>query len=288
MNHSGIKSTESEEKNMPLIILCGVPCSGKSTRSTQLQTFFEEKNIKVHIVGDHQLKVDKNIVYAESRKENELRSNLKSEMQRKINKDDVVILDSANYIKGYRYELFCVSKSARTTQCVVHCAVDKDTAMGWNEQRTDERYSSELLEALFMRFEPPATNNRWDSPLFLVHADEDLPTEQIHDALFKSKPLVPNQATQNQPLSSTNFLHELDNITQSAIKAIMDFQKTGTPGDTILIPGANEKYNLMKIMTLAELQRFRRQFISFTKSHPPDNISKIANMFVRFLNNSWQ
>ncbi|MEQ2172197.1 kti12, chromatin associated, partial [Goodea atripinnis] len=40
----------------------------------------------------------------------------------KVNKDNIVILDSLNYIKGYRYELFCLTKHAQTPHCLVRTA----------------------------------------------------------------------------------------------------------------------------------------------------------------------
>lgn len=51
---------------MPLIVMCGYPCSGKSRRAEELKVYFEEstERRKVHIVGDGSLGVEKNTVYA--------------------------------------------------------------------------------------------------------------------------------------------------------------------------------------------------------------------------------
>lgn len=56
-------------------------------------------------------------------------------------------------------------------------------------------------------------------------------------------------------------------------------------GDKITIPGSTEKVQLTRNLTLAELQRFRRQFISFTKAHPIEDKERLSNMFVQFINN---
>jgi len=45
---------------------------------------------------------------------------------------------------------------------------------------------------------------------------------------------------------------------------------------------------LRRALTLMELQRLRRQFISFTKTHATDDTVKIADLFVQFLNNRTQ
>uniref|UniRef100_K1QCI9 Protein KTI12 homolog n=1 Tax=Magallana gigas TaxID=29159 RepID=K1QCI9_MAGGI len=134
---------------MPFVLVCGYPSSGKNS--------IEEK---------------------------EIRGKLKSEVQRLLNKDDIVILDSLNYIKGFRYELYCITKACKTPQCVIFCAVSKEKAAEWNKE-------------LMMRFEEPNSNQRWDSPLFVIHPEDELPYDQISDALFNRKPPPPNMATQN-------------------------------------------------------------------------------------------
>lgn len=39
--------------------------------------------------------------------------------RRALGKDSIVILDGMNYIKGYRYQLWCEAKECGTTSCVV-------------------------------------------------------------------------------------------------------------------------------------------------------------------------
>ena len=61
----------------------------------------------------------------------------------------IVIVDSLNYIKGYRYELYCLSKHVKTPQCVLHCDVAPEDARAWNAARGEsERYSEEVLHGL--------------------------------------------------------------------------------------------------------------------------------------------
>ena len=38
-----------------------------------------------------------------------------------------------NYIKGYRYELYCIARNAMTTLCMVWCDTKKEKARGWCE-----------------------------------------------------------------------------------------------------------------------------------------------------------
>ncbi|CAG5958020.1 unnamed protein product [Menidia menidia] len=273
---------------MPLIVMCGYPCSGKTRRAEELKAFFEENTgRKVHVVGDGALRADRNSVYADSQKEKNVRASLKAEVERKVNKEDIVILDSLNYIKGYRYELFCLIKHAQTPHCLVYCLTSPEESSSWNVNRdAAEQYSQDIFDALVQRFEAPDSRNRWDSPLFTVLKDDALPLEAVSDALLKRKAPPPNQSTQSQPLSSANFLYELDKITQDVLMAIFDAQKTSVPGDLISVPGATEKVELSRSVNMAELRKLRRQFISYSKMHPTDKTGQISNMFVQYLNKS--
>ncbi|XP_061750821.1 protein KTI12 homolog isoform X2 [Nerophis ophidion] len=223
----------------------------------------------------------------DSQKEKQVRAVLKAEVERKVNKDDIVILDSLNYIKGYRYELFCLTKHAQTPHCLVYCLTSEDVSSEWNASRDAEvQYTHEILKALVLRFEAPDSRNRWDSPLFTVLQDDTLQFEAVADAIFKRKAPPPNQSTQSQPLSSANFLYELDKITQDVLMAIFNAQKTSVPGDFVSVPGATEKIVLTRSVNMAKLRKFRRQFISYTKMHPTENTEQISNMFVQYLNKS--
>ena len=55
----------------------------------------------------------------DAREEKLTRAALKSCVERATSRDLVVILDSMNYIKGYRYELYCVSRAHSSSRCTV-------------------------------------------------------------------------------------------------------------------------------------------------------------------------
>ena len=106
-----------------------------------------------------------------------------------MSKEDIVILDSSNYIKGYRYELFCILKLSQTTQCVIFANTSFEDCLNFNNKRPDEeKYTTEVMEALNMRFEPPDPKNRWDSTLITLETGDELPFEEISNvSLYCSK-----------------------------------------------------------------------------------------------------
>lgn len=104
---------------MPLVIICGTPVSGKTTRAYEIKNYFEEKhNKKVHIISEDEciikLGYDKNSNYLDSQKEKRVRGYLKSEVIRLIGKENVVILDGSNYIKGKCISIDHIDKTSKT------------------------------------------------------------------------------------------------------------------------------------------------------------------------------
>ena len=60
--------------------------------------------------------------------EKNARASLKAAVERELSKESVLIADDLNYIKGYRYELFCIARalgecsaqSLSETKCLMH------------------------------------------------------------------------------------------------------------------------------------------------------------------------
>lgn len=78
----------------------------------------EKPPYKIHVVSTH----DENrprTVYDHARTEKEARGAAYARARRMLGKDSFVILDGMNYIKGYRYQLWCEAKALGTTCCVV-------------------------------------------------------------------------------------------------------------------------------------------------------------------------
>ena len=124
--------------------------------------------------------------------------------------------------------MYCATKSGKTTQTTVHCDLSEQDAAAWNNARDEnDKYSQDVLDALVQRYEAPSGTARWDSPLHLVLRDGRLDVDAIYDSLYNKAPPPPNQSTQCQPLSGTNFLYQLDQVTQAIVAAVMEAQKYG-------------------------------------------------------------
>lgn len=184
------ETTEMTPASGCLVIMCGVPCSGKSTAAAELASALREKGIRVTVVDEPSLHLHRNAAYANGHVEKNTRGLLKATVDRSLHRDGpVVIVDACNGIKGYRYELWCIARQVGARSCVVHCDTPEEDARAWNEARRgsggssdDDRaaastptsaaewggWDAKIFDDLAFRFERPDGKNRWDAPLFTL------------------------------------------------------------------------------------------------------------------------
>lgn len=105
---------------MALITISGLPSSGKSTRAAQIQNFILNKSplSNVIIISDHSLGLSPD-EYNQSSSEKSARATLFAAVQRHMAIDTILIVDSLNYIKGFRYQLFCAARQLKLRTCTV-------------------------------------------------------------------------------------------------------------------------------------------------------------------------
>lgn len=271
---------------MPLIIMVGGPCSGKSSAAIKLKEYIEkEKNKKCHIINEEEFQLNKIEAYKDSASEKIHRAKLKSETEKLLDDNSVVILDSLNYIKGYRYELYCLVRNFKTRHCIVYCKTEKEICQKMNTIKSE--YTEDLLLDLYSRMEEPIPSNRWDNPLHFVYFEENPDYEGIFNCLFEGKrPRDPVSTKPEIPFDS-GFLHELDSICQEIVNEILQQQL----GNFNIVESIRIKNNdednyiyLKKIFSAVELKKLKAEFIKICKIHPPKNKQGMIKNFIEYIN----
>ncbi|TFK53667.1 chromatin associated protein KTI12 [Heliocybe sulcata] len=300
---------------MALITFSGYPCSGKSRRADQLKSHLESllqapsytgRKLKVEILSDDTLNIDRS-AYDSSRSEKPARGALFTALQRQMGQDTILIVESLNYIKGFRYQMYCAGRELKLRMCTVYVLTPAQVCKRWNEERTDGRkYAPETLDNLIMRYEEPSSMVRWDSPLFTVAwEDADVPAQDIWKAVTEGIVKPPNVGTQSVPKAPTDALHILESITTQTVSAIMSAQSmnVATGGPTALSlpssPPLEVRITLPpRNVTLSELQRLKRQFVSVhkkaivigttEKGHVEFGERSVAEKFVQYLEENFK
>ncbi|KAH8119074.1 chromatin associated protein KTI12 [Phellopilus nigrolimitatus] len=268
---------------MALITISGYPASGKSHRADQLKTYLERRlqeptydgpKLKVTVLTDDKLNIKRH-VYDDGCQEKPARASLFTAMQRNIGADTIVIVDGMNYIKGFRYQLYCAAREHRLRICTLYVVARPENCKEWNLARGEgqDLYNPATLDNLIMRFEEPSSMVRWDSPLFTVPwTDEEIPGDEIWKAITEGNVKPPNAGTSAVAVAPTDALHSLEQTSAAMVSAIMSEQAVsqgmgvGGPVMLSLSPVLKPKLNLpARNITLSELQRLKRQFVTIHK-----------------------
>lgn len=93
-----------------------------------------------------------------------------------------------------------------------------------------------------------------------------------------------NPATVATPHLKANMLYLLDKISQDVVTAIVRHQNNAANAtDPLLFTEFDRVLELFRIVSLAELQRHRRQFVKVNSQIPPSNQLDIGASFIEFL-----
>ncbi|EME30024.1 Protein KTI12 [Galdieria sulphuraria] len=278
---------------MPLIVLCGYPLSGKTTFARKLESICEQKKVACFSKSDGDLNEPRDLLYRDSKAEKTTRARLRTEIERVLDKESLVICDSLNYIKGYRYELFCLARSLNTQYALVFCISSREQVMQRNyllKQENGDYYSDEVLRGLMERFEPPLSENRWERPPFVVdeNTDVDRECEQIisfcKDAKVALRAVI---ATKKLPVTANNILEQAEKVTQRIETQIFERCEPYIP---LQLAESSHVFQSSRKVTLAELRKIRRSFMRVIQKNLSSYHSEreIADSFVEYLNTQLQ
>ena len=208
-----------------------------------------------------------------------------------------MIADGLNYIKGFRYQLYCEAKALQTPSCVLHIATPPEYSKELNAKIPEtERWPEDLRENLVFRYEEPSPIARWDSPLFTLPKDEAVPAEAIFEAIVGGGPgadkakgdgtvdkdassgglkrVRPNLATVAPAQTDADALQRVDGLCAAAVKKVMEWQRErGTETEVEVQVGEGEGPNTrVRVPTggfsTAAIQRLRREFVGLIRGNP--------------------
>jgi protein KTI12 len=247
----------------------------------------------VHIVNEESVMATRREAYSAIKSENLHRGTLLSAVTRLLSENNVVIADSINGIKGFRYQLYLVAKAIPTQTCCVRVVAD-GPSLAWNEGRNNG-YTQDQFNDLLMRYEEPSPSTRWDSPLITMFGqDIEDSFSQVVQALFHVAPPRPNIATVITPVSDTTYLQNvdkvLDDLCRVVFRALPICEET-----TLVLPYSQDSVTLtedyVKGWTWQHLQRMKKHWQSLNRLHtisaqtPLEMDKKVAKSFGDFLQN---
>jgi selenocysteine-specific elongation factor len=158
-------------QNYPyLLILCGLPSSGKTAISKNVASLLEDKHgISTMVISSDDFR--DMLSYSSKGFKPERETPVKLLYEKTIaaglEQGFLVISDDLNYYKSMRSDLRHIAKRSDSDYDIVFVDTPVEVAIKWNQERGSPIPSS-LIEEINQKLDPPKGDYKWDTPLVVV------------------------------------------------------------------------------------------------------------------------
>jgi selenocysteine-specific elongation factor len=153
-----------------LLIMCGLPASGKTTISKTVAALLEDKHdVSTMVVSSDDFR--DMLSYSSKGFKPERETPVKVLYEKAIatglENGFLVISDDMNYYKSMRSDLRQLAKRAEADYDIVYVDTPVEQAIKWNQERGSPIPSS-LIEEINQKLDPPKGDYLWDTPIAVV------------------------------------------------------------------------------------------------------------------------
>jgi selenocysteine-specific elongation factor len=175
-------------QNYPyLLIMCGLPSSGKTTISKNVASLLEDTHgISTMVISSDDFR--DMLSYSSKGFKPERETSVKILYEKAIatglENGFLVISDDMNYYKSMRSDLRQLAKRAEADYDIVYVDTPVEQAIKWNQERGSPIPSS-LIEEINQKLDPPKGDYQWDTPLAVVDPSEQS-SEEIANTIISA------------------------------------------------------------------------------------------------------
>ena len=201
-----------------LLILCGLPASGKTRLARSIQRELEAQ-MKVVIVRTDDWRKEE--YYSPFLPENEVRVRQLAKIRVKelVTNGTSVIHDDTNYYTSMRHELRSIALSQHCVFAIVYVSTTLETALQWNRQRRSN-IPDEVIIRIDARLDIPGSRYTWDKPIVIVNLgsqDTGYATKKITEQLRKLNPIK----DEDYILEKITIVEKYDVLTRKIVKEFL-------------------------------------------------------------------
>lgn len=154
-----------------------------------------------------------------------------------MSKDTIVIADSLNYIKGYRYQLWCEAKAAGVRCLTVHTAVPEEDCRQWNRNRRRQwKWDSEDSDE--DKTQNGKAGNLKPESHTALYGDKNLQTENEHSDLDAFVDRIKPSEPPEQSLRSL-YLHDRTSAQEPPSNALTQQPASPLPANPEIPPSSS-------------------------------------------------
>ncbi|MCW4009859.1 MAG: selenocysteine-specific translation elongation factor [Candidatus Bathyarchaeota archaeon] len=192
-----------------LLILCGLPASGKTTVSKSVASLLEDKHgISTMVISSDDFRgmLSFSSKGFQPERETSVKTLYEKAIATGLENGFLVISDDLNYYKSMRSDLRHIAKRLDSDYDIVFVDTPVEQALKWNQERGSPLPSS-LIEEVNQKLDPPKGDYKWDTPLVVVD-----PSKQSYEEIAQT--IV------------TAVLKRLENPKRSKPKKIVENEKS--------------------------------------------------------------
>ena len=251
-----------------LIILCGLPASGKSMFAFKFKSISEmtRRKVKVTIIDPDRIRKDLYSGFFNYRKESLVRKKNLKEIQKALKKGKIVISDDLNYYTSMRHDLKDVAEKVKVAFYIIHISTPIEQCIIWNKQR-GEPIPNEVIYKINEKFDLFNTY-AWDKPFRKLNLKKILDLEGKIKLLLKEIEhdikLNSEQDSNEKPQKTKNRYNEkLDQITRKIVNNyVKGLKDESLIKKLVSLRKVFIKHNLDKVMSNSEI---KKKFTNFLK-----------------------
>ncbi|WP_287585398.1 AAA family ATPase [Candidatus Borrarchaeum sp.] len=216
-----------------LIILSGLPSSGKSTLVNEIAKILElDLSIKTIMIESDGIR---NMIpsYREQRfnpdHEPVVRAAMFELIKHFLEQDYIVINDDMNYYKSMRHDLREIALEMNVPFAILYVSTPREVALSWNEKR-GLPIPQEVIEDAFNKFDIPGKDYEWDRPLLVVDLSVVNPKTAAKEAVnlvrdLLLKPSIREAKTVVEPSDEEKQKEAIDQLTRKIISETIVYKK---------------------------------------------------------------
>jgi len=169
-----------------LIILIGLPASGKSIFASKIKVIFQKRysNFKVEIVDPDKIRNKMSPMGFNYRKEYMVRKKNLKEVKLGLKKGLIVISDDLNYFSSMRHDLKKIAETLKKKYFIVHISTPIEQCIKWNNARGNP-IPNHVIYNIKEKFDDFGGYS-WDIPTKVYDLSQIMKMETLVDDLINS------------------------------------------------------------------------------------------------------
>ncbi|MBN1802775.1 MAG: AAA family ATPase [Candidatus Lokiarchaeota archaeon] len=255
-----------------LVILSGLPASGKSTIALNLRLAFEgaflDREVKIVDIDKIRTQITGN--HFDPEKEKVVREESLNKVFSLLKNGNIVISDDLNYYSSMRHDLKAIVDKLNLPAFTIHVATTLETCLEWNEKR-DYKIPSDLITSISEKFDA-FDKYAWDDPLATIDPSK---IKDMKPWIQKVIDLITSRLTHFQ---GGNGIYSRKESTSNIKKESLDRITRQIVNELLKDPE--------KRLYKSQILKLRKKFVK-SDSGENFNLEEIKSKFKAFLSNNF-